>query len=212
MTFLRADVGFLPIVLVWGFLFAISRLKASGRGSRPGAPSAGASPGGAHDGMMEQLRRGMEELKRAQMTEIAREQGAAGAAGASAGDERAKAYLTKRLRVDVPRPAASKPVRKAPAPVYRRGEDDEGSQEAPELAPAEEGTDYDLEVERQADARRAETEMQWHLGQASAREITSPPAFDAPPPPARKPLARYADGSARSALILSILLGRPRSE
>ena len=219
---LLADVGILPIIFVWAALFIIGRLKVSAKVQHP--PSGGAPPAaGAQGGMMDELRRAMEELKRAEMTQIAREQHSApshpvpAARPSRGGDERAKDYLKKRLRVDTPRTlrppsthhAAPDPrVRSRLMAPVQHAADDEGS-----LETQEERTDYDLDVERMAAERRAQTEMQWHLGQAAAGAAAAEsPATSLPPPAARGPLARYADGSARSALVLSMILGRPRSE
>ncbi len=235
-----ADFGFLPVILVWVVAIVVSRVQkakkeqereASQRARDPGAgtlrlndppPEPARAEPTAQLGMMAELRRAMEELKRAEMQTRAHEQADEMPSHVSATpshvsgtpvrrdprptadtDARAHRYLESRLRVDRPQALTPDTTRH---PIYR-----EHAVVPDASAPegVEEGTDYDLESLRAADARKRAQGVRGQ-GQGTA-ELSIADTADAPVV-LRRPLAKYADGTPRSALIASLIMGRPLCE
>lgn len=176
---MQADLGFLPILLFWGAMILVARAQqakkrqASRSLESMSATSTASEP--RQRGLMDELTRAMEELKRAEQQQRQRTQYAAKPEGRAS------------------RRSLFQPIVNEPSP-------DEGS---------EDETDYDTQAEREIEERRKTIE------EIAPRRIPIAAAASPTPitqQPAPSPLARFGHGTARDALVLNEILGRPRSE
>ncbi len=230
MRFVLADVSWFPLFLFWAAMMLVGRAQQARRRKEkedaerarealqgPALPTRSqaravlaAPPRQA--GLMDELRRAMDELKRAEMQQVAREPRAAPSPVPEA-EARAKAYLEVRKRMGAPAPHTSRTARRSlfgTTPVSRPA-DDEGSLER---GSGEETTDYDEESARVAEERFRAVASPAPAAAARVARTELPGAIgDAPVEAERKrPLARFADGRAGHAVILAEILGRPRWE
>jgi hypothetical protein len=232
---LTADIGFVPIIVVWAILMFVGRARkqqqqqqkmkqdeqATHSPPRPHHAAPGAAQPTAQVGLMEDLRRAMEELKRTEMHQLARErsqeqeqeagvvrkqQPGVFAPRVNTEEARAQNYLASRKRMAAPAPRTPhREQRRSLVEHVFAVADDEGSQET---SAHEEATDYDLESLRMADERlRAGT-----ADRGPRPEIAPALASEAPSHKPRSPFARFANGTARGAFAINAILGRPRSE
>ena len=194
---MRADVGFLPILLFWGAMVLVARAqnarKRQQQQQRPLMPDLTEEPP-APRGLMDELTRAMEELKRAEMQQ--------------------------RNRVEARAQQVSVPPRKRTssmfAPVVNRPSvPDARSMEAPE-----DTVDYDDQSVREAETRLAAQQPSPVLRTVAPKPASRPPSpvpgppttVPRPPSPVPGPLARFATGTARDAVVLNEILGRPLAE
>ena len=243
---LLADGGIWPVLIFWAVFALIGRAAAAnkkkGLAPRPAnAPQAGERA--PQTGLLGELRRAMEELKRAELEQRAqadqRTQIEVFQQPPGEDDERkrqrARQFLEKKKAEALQKRAAKQalPVRRKAAPLPDSAD---MSSEA-SVAPLE-GRDYDDEAEAIISKRRAAAERHGR-DESSLEELTelqrsrragrpdeaigTQAEHDAwhtqlgsEAPPARRagkgPLARFADGSLRSAVILGEILGRPKGE
>lgn len=227
-----ADVGFWPLAVLWAVAIFISRAQKAKRAQQqreaqfePPPLMPERHPAARHEnqpavepeqrGLMDELRRAMEDLKRAELQQRARERSPAESGGSEPVETRAHAYLEQRRKAAAP--TRRQPVvQRRPSPfVPRKHEPTFDEEPSSEAEAHEEGTDYDMESQRLADVRRAETSTAWHAAGDLSGQPDRPYDPGSQPPEAvraAKPLARFANGTARSAFIASLILGRPRSE
>jgi hypothetical protein len=190
---LTADLGFFPVLLFWAAMMIIGgRQQAKKKREmeerrvrdltvpEPAEPRvvthvAPPHPAPAASGMMDELRRAMEELKRAELQTRAH-------------DAAAPPVATP-VRVSV----THQQVRRVPdttrRPIYV------------EQKPREETSERAFEEGLGARASG--------LGKAA---VPASPATSPQPQAPRSPLAKFADGSPKNALILATILGRPLSD
>lgn len=220
MELLRAEGGaFIPILIIWGVMMVLGQIqKAKKRAEQQQLQGGGEPEPSRQRGLLDELQRAMLELK-----QVERQQ--AGADDSEPSETRAEAYLAARQRHVAPtqrRPSTTRRRDQVFVPqVHVPTFDEEGSLEGGDVREGadvrdgvEERTDYDFESARIASERRAQTAANWHDGQGPVDTLHTAldsPAQD-PRAASRSPLARYADGTARSAVVLGIILGPPKSD
>jgi hypothetical protein len=193
---LAADLGFLPVLVFWGVMILVGRSAQAKKKREMEARRlpeqrdlASFEPHVTHVarelppepaaqfGMMDELRRAMEELKRAELQTRAH-------------DEAPRVIAAPAPRVSV----THQQVRRVPdttrRPIY--------VEQKPRIETAEQAFEEGQGARIAASAKKAP---------AAQPKSTAPETVAI-----RNPLAKFADGSAKSALILSTILGRPLSE
>lgn len=251
MPVLLAD-GSLGIVLFWVAFVIIANVlkKKPAQSAQPRQPGDTAPP--AQAGLLGELKRAMEELKRAELQQRSRETGqtlpptppaprvsvtgpgqqrSTGVQQRSVEQERkARAYLEEQKR----RAAARRSTVKRPPVTVVPDEEDASS----EVVSADEGRDYDDQAETIALARRAAAERVERVDDSSEGLSTLQQARRSARPDVtiggaaehsawhdeigRAPAAgqakkegalkRFGDGSAKGAVVLSEIFGRPASQ
>jgi len=225
---LFADGGIWPILFFWLFIVLVGR---AARKKKAGKGEAGTGTGAApqQTGLLAELKRAMEELKAAE----AAQRGAVSGAPPEATQQERRARLEQQKQL-----AALKRAQRGGRDVPARltlPDAEEMSSEFVE-AGSNDARDYDDEAEQIVKARHAAAERggreefvergfseEQRLRRASrsdeaigsrAEHGAWHDAIGATPPPAapvavKGPLARFGDGSKKSAVVLSEILGRP---
>ena len=247
---LLADGGIWPLLIFWAVFALIGRAAAANKkkamesrlrdapGGEPGTPER--APQG---GLLGELKRAMEELKRAELEQRGQvEQRTQVEVFEQPADqdairkrERARQFLEKKKAEALQKRAARQalPVKRKAVPLP-----DSADMSSEESVVPLEVRDYDNEAEAIVSKRRAAaerhgrdessleelTELQQSRRAARQDEAIGTQAehdawhaqLGSDAPPARRagrgPLARFADGSLRSALILGEILGQPKGE
>ena len=246
--FLMADGGIWPLLIFWAVFALIGRAAAANKkkamearlreqaGGEPATPER--APQG---GLLGELKRAMEELKRAELEQRGQLQQRTQIEVFEQPADQEELRKRERARQVLEKKQAEALQKRAEKQAQRRVQPlpDAADMSSEETVVSLEGKDYDNEAEAIIARRRAAAERQVRdessqeelstlqrarrearqdvtIGsQAEHDEWHAQLAAGAPEDATRRganPLARFTDGSLRSALILGEILGRPRGE
>ena len=228
-----------PIVILWVVLTVLGSRKKKAQAAAAAPPrSSGGPPPNAQGGFLEEMRRSLEEMQRAAAEQGRGKRVAPGPPATLT----AETWLESRRQLGgAGQSRVTAAMRRKPAQRSTRPLDDDDAEKSSEDAAVAslEVTDYDTEVETLVAQRakaadrggRAEGSAEGMSEVQSARRVgrqpvpigtvkehaawhqeIGVPAAAAATARARGPLARWADGSLRGAVVLSELLGRPVGE